>query len=594
MSSMSVISDLDENIEIEREKLRRSGKLHLIHWLILGLSLVLTFSAWYFSKGQVHDKNSEKFHRQADQVVELVQERMKAYENALWAGVAFTAANNGKVSYEQWLTYSSTLDLETVYPGINGIGVIYNVQPNELDAFLVNERISRPDFKLHPEHDETEYWPITYVEPLMPNKNAVGLDMAFEHNRYTSVLKARDTGLAQLTGPITLVQDAKKTPGFLLYAPFYKGISTPQTKETRKEKIVGVTYAPFIMNKLMKGTLDRSKRHLSIRISDDDALLFDDQENENQTMSDSFPLFSIAKEIDIYGRHWKFEIKSDLQFRNEATNNQPYFILVGGLFIDVLLLGLFVTLTRANRFALSYADKMNHDLRTKTKHLGKLNHELEQFTYVASHDLKSPLNAIKQIAGWLEEDCGALLPDESRAHLDLLKKRSDRMMNLLNDLLAYARSNKEETVSEEVNLEKISLLLFNSLDAVDQFTLTSSNVDLFIPRIPLELILRNLISNAIKHHPKDSGKIDISYEATERMHIIRVSDDGEGIPEELREKAMEMFQTLKPRDQVEGSGMGLAMVKKVIQQHDGSISIESNASGGTTFEIYWPIDNSKD
>lgn len=578
--------DIRKNGE-QRRKLIYAGKMHLVHWLIVLLSVVLTFGAWYYSKSQFNQKLEDKFQRNAEQVVSLVKERMQLYENALWGAVAYIDANETDITHTKWLAYSHSLKIDLTYPGINGIGIIYNIQANQLDDYMEKQRMLRPSYAIHPSHTESEYWPITYVEPAAPNKKAIGLDMAFETNRYSSIKKARDTGKSQLTGPITLVQDAKKTPGFLFYTPFYKEGSKPEDTRTRRDSIVGVTYAPFIMKNLMQGTLAEQNRHVSIQIRDAGDMLFDDHADESTLDVDVNPLFTKEQDIALYGRIWSFSIQSNLGFREESAANQSAFILVGGLVIDVLLLGLFLFLSRANRQALAYADQMTHALEEKTNHLEKSNSDLEQFSYVASHDLKSPLNAIKQLVGWIAEDCQDIIPDESKKHLALLAQRSDRMMKLLNDLLDYSRINRSACKSELVNLHEMSIDILNLLDKPPGFTISAPDIEIMIPKAPFEIVLRNLISNSIKHHDKDSGCVNISYKNVPNYQEITVEDDGPGIPEKFHDKAMEMFQTLKSRDKVEGSGMGLAMIKRVTEHYQGHISIDSDGKRGTKIVIHW-------
>ncbi|WDE07560.1 CHASE domain-containing protein [Thalassomonas viridans] len=569
----------------QREKLVQGGHLHWVHYLVVGLSLLLTLGAWHYSKQQVLQKVQQQFDREAEQTIELIKERMALYENALWGGVSLIDSNQGEVSYQQWSAYAKSLHIEKTYPGINGIGVISYATPRQLPALLQTIRQSRPGYQIFPEHNKNEFWPIVYIEPEQLNHKAVGLDMAFERNRYAAVIKARDTGTAQLTGPITLVQDAKQTPGFLFYTPFYQQGKKPETVEARRQYIKGATYAPFIMRKLMQGTLAAHKRHVAVHISDNSHELYHDKQ------TDPKPMFKKQVTVPMYGRQWRFDIRSNLSFRQAVDSQQPNFILAGGLIIDGLLLGLFILLSRANRTALSYADKMTSDLEIKTRNLEKSNRDLEEFSYVASHDLKSPLNAIKQLVGWLEEDCSEFIPDSSRGHLKLLKQRSERMMTLLNDLLAYARIGSLVYEREEINLRELSADIFTFLDAPGEFSCTAPDVKLKIARTPFDFVMRNLISNAIKHHDKGRGKITITYRQKMGFHQIRVQDDGPGIPPALHKKAMEMFQTLKPRDQVEGSGMGLAMVNKFAEHQGGSIIIDSDGGRGTGIILLWPIEN---
>ena len=212
-----------------------------------------------------------------------------------------------------------------------------------------------------------------------------------------------------------------------------------------------------------------------------------------------------------------------------------------------------------------YADAMTIKLRGKTKRLEKSNKDLEQFAYVASHDLKSPLNAIQKLVGWIKEDCINVLPASSLEHLSLLENRSERMSNLLNDLLNYARIERFDYQPETLELWAVANDIFTLLDHGENVTFVAAEGELTFPKVPLDIIFRNLISNAIKHHDKANINIRMSYSIIENMHCIGVQDDGPGIPPELFHKALEMFQTLKPRDKVEGSGMGLSLVKKIVQ-----------------------------
>ena len=237
---------------------------------------------------------------------------------------------------------------------------------------------------------------------------------------------------------------------------------------------------------------------------------------------------------------------------------------------------------------MAYADDITRELKIKTQRLTKSNQDLEQFAYVASHDLKSPLNAIRKLVSWISEDCESILPDSSKDHLALLNNRTERMNKLLDDLLDYARIGRNEYKVQPVDLAATAKEVFSLLDHPKTFTLTVESQILNITKIPLEIVLRNLISNAIKHHDKSTGHIEISYQKDDNLHAIFVKDDGPGIPKDLIDKALEMFQTLRPRDKVEGSGMGLSLSKKTVEHYGGSLTIESNGERGTTVIVRWP------
>lgn len=238
--------------------------------------------------------------------------------------------------------------------------------------------------------------------------------------------------------------------------------------------------------------------------------------------------------------------------------------------------------------ALKKAEDRAVQLQTAVNELSKSNHDLDQYAYIASHDLKSPLQSISQLASWVEEDCATLLPDESKQHLLLMRQRIKRMENLLADLLAYSRVGNLDYEAEWVDLAALARSIFEFYSVDDKFSLNlkTGNSRVYLPRIPLELVLRNLLGNARKHHDQDSGEITVSYREGNGVHIISVTDDGPGIPPELHGKALKMFHTLQPRDKVEGSGMGLALVTKTLEYAGGELNIISEGRG-TCIETRW-------
>ncbi len=346
------------------DRLIRQRRLKWFHWAIILSSTALTLTAWYISKTQLEERVQTRFTNEANQVIALLQERMQKYEDALWSGVATIHAQTQGIGYLEWRRFAEALDIEEKYPGINGIGIIYYVAPDKLDAYLERERAMRPDYTIHPKHNVGEYWPITYIEPIALNRKAVGLDMAFEENRYRAVQKARDTGAPQITGPIVLVQDAEKTPGFLFHVPFYERDKSAETLEEKQKHFVGTVYAPFIMQKLMQGTLQNDKRLVNISIRDGAETLYDEHV-EGQEDFDAKPLFTKQVTLDMYGRPWVVDVWSAQSFRDASRNKQPLIILLGGLFIEAMLIALFLSLTRSNNLSLSYAESMSDEVKRR-------------------------------------------------------------------------------------------------------------------------------------------------------------------------------------------------------------------------------------
>jgi PAS domain S-box-containing protein len=230
-------------------------------------------------------------------------------------------------------------------------------------------------------------------------------------------------------------------------------------------------------------------------------------------------------------------------------------------------------------------------LRRYAADLEKANEDLEQFAYIASHDLKQPLRGIDNLAIWVLEDSGEELSEPSRKHLALLRQRVNRLEALLNELLAYSRATRSGGSPVEIDVMELVASTTQLIMPPDTFTVACpKSIDTITgDRAALELVFRNLIGNAIKHHDSESGTIEItSSQDAEGLVTFSVSDDGPGIEQQFHEKIFAMFKTLKPRDEVEGSGMGLAIVKRIIETNGGTIRVESTVGEGSTFHFTWP------
>jgi PAS domain S-box-containing protein len=229
-------------------------------------------------------------------------------------------------------------------------------------------------------------------------------------------------------------------------------------------------------------------------------------------------------------------------------------------------------------------------LRDKNQQLERSNRDLEDFAYVASHDMKSPLRGIDSAAKWLEEDLHDL-SDESRKILGLMRNRINRMEKLLDDLLAYSRAGRTDTAISETNVADIfdSIVVILSPPAHIKVRVEGVLPVIVTASAQLEQVLRNLINNAIKHHDKQSGEVVLSGKQVGNFVEFLVRDDGPGILPQFHKKIFQLFQTLKRRDEVEGSGMGLAIVKKLVEQQNSCITVHSHGNGtGTEFRFQWP------
>jgi signal transduction histidine kinase len=219
------------------------------------------------------------------------------------------------------------------------------------------------------------------------------------------------------------------------------------------------------------------------------------------------------------------------------------------------------------------------------------NEDLERFAYAAAHDLKTPLRSIDNLASWIDEDAGDAMPPASREHLRKLRGQVRRMERLLSDVLEYSRIEHRRNPQSAELIDGAALMetVVSLASPPDGFTVRHSGFEaLRLPRMPLQQILHNLVSNAVKHHDKPAGTVDVTAENTPSGLIVRVCDDGPGIAPEFHGRIFEMFQTLKPRGDTDGNGMGLTLVKKLVTLHGGDIAVESQPGLGACFRFTWP------
>jgi len=231
-------------------------------------------------------------------------------------------------------------------------------------------------------------------------------------------------------------------------------------------------------------------------------------------------------------------------------------------------------------------EKMNRYM----KNLEKTISELDKFAYVVSHDLKAPLRAIGNLTGWIEEDMGERLPGEVREHFNTIKGRVVRMEGLINGILDYTKASKKVG---ELQPFDVNELVRESIDLIGAPNNAVINIRDNMPqmkaeRVKLQQIFLNIIHNSIKYNDKEDIQVEIGCEDVGDDWKFFIKDNGPGIEARYHEKIFVIFQTLNARDEVESRGVGLAIVKKIIDEEGGKIWVESEKGKGATFIFTWP------
>jgi light-regulated signal transduction histidine kinase (bacteriophytochrome) len=253
------------------------------------------------------------------------------------------------------------------------------------------------------------------------------------------------------------------------------------------------------------------------------------------------------------------------------------------------------------RTALEQATSLEQAVRTQQELLAReqaartalerSNKELDQFAYVASHDLKAPLRGIANLTQWLEEDLGERVTGTSLEHMQLLKGRVARMEALIDGILAYSRAGRTRDKPERVDVGKLlseSIELLAPGDGIE-IIVQPDMPTIETARVPLQQVFMNLLGNAIKHTKREGARVEVAAKLRGDRYEFSVADNGAGIDPQYHERIWQIFQTLAARDKVEGTGIGLSVVQKIVESRGGRAWLESELGNGTTFYFTWPI-----
>ncbi|MGB7416431.1 MAG: ATP-binding protein [Thermosynechococcaceae cyanobacterium] len=235
-------------------------------------------------------------------------------------------------------------------------------------------------------------------------------------------------------------------------------------------------------------------------------------------------------------------------------------------------------------------ERANQLLANAMSSLNQRNQELDAFAYIVSHDLKAPLRGISNLSEWLIEDLQDQIPAENCQQLGLIQTRVFRMEAMIDGVLQYSRAGKQAIEKRSVDLRVLLQEVIDSLTPPKtfQFQLPETLPCIEVQALLLEQVFTNLISNAIKYHDRPDGRIQIACEDQGKHLQFSVIDDGPGIDPEHHQSIFDIFQTLSTAEQAKGTGIGLTIIKKIIEQQGGTIWVDSERDKGSAFSFTWP------
>jgi signal transduction histidine kinase len=247
-------------------------------------------------------------------------------------------------------------------------------------------------------------------------------------------------------------------------------------------------------------------------------------------------------------------------------------------------------LYRESQQATRRAEHARNEAEQARAVLERSNQELDQFAYVASHDLKAPLRGIANLSRWIEDDLKGAMSEETREQMRLLRGRVGRMEALINGILDYSRAGRVRGRPEPVDVGRLLADCVELLAPPPEATVevASGMPTLHAERVPLQQVFLNLLCNALKHAGRPEVRVRVDAREVAAFWEFSVADDGPGIAPEYHERIWGLFQTLRSQDEQEGTGIGLSVVKKSVESRGGRAWLESAPGQGATFRFTWP------
>lgn len=589
---LGYISVSQQNTGVKKTMFNRA---YMSPMLILLIGLSASVAAYLIVQNQEQVAHEKDFIVNSKSQIKAVDEKIKNSLSALNYLKAFFDASNF-VDREEFKTIATPI-LES-NEGLHAISWIPNLKHSQREEF---EMLARADginnFKIKqlnlagemiesPAYDN--YLPIYYTEQITKNEEILGFNLASNAKHLEALESAMHLNKATVTAPTELVPETGDHKSVLLIYPIYNKAQNNNTVNTQ-ENLLGYVTIELRTTTMLSDALKNWDENSSVHVSDVSDISAPQNIYGEQVESDED---SYGQIIDIGGRKWNINITPQAANGFGNFSLLPWFILGGGLVLSLFSSLILVQQIHRREVVEEMVEQRTRELNSTLEDLQYTNEELEKFAYVASHDLKSPLRGIDSLSRWLEEDLEEQLDEKNKDRLVKLRGRVSRMEHLLDDLLEYSRAGRVLETSETIKTSQLIDEVSELLVVPKGFSIKADDnlKSIIIPRMPLEQVFNNLISNALKHHDKEVGVITVSGKEIDGFYEFSVTDDGPGIPKRFQEKVFEMFQTLKPRDEVEGSGMGLALVKKIIYNYGGWMRLFSEEGKGATFTFTWPKD----
>ncbi|RCS46452.1 response regulator [Bremerella cremea] len=568
---------------------------------MLALALLVTGSLVVDAQRTIRQTNETRFNYFTNLAVEDIERNINRVVYGL-RGIRGLYFGSEQVSRNEFAEFVFSRDLSQEFPGAIGFGLIERVERIDLDKFIETVRQdSAPDFQINTQGNAPDLLVIKIIFPLEQNRNAWGYDIGSEITRRRAAEKAVRTGRPTITGRIELVQDERKTSGFLYFLPIYNSNELPPTPEEREKELRGLIYAPIILEQAISDVDSRTQSYVQIVIYDtddrnNDVLLYG---NPKEAMAER--KFTQQIEISPGDRKWRIDTYSTPAFENQIDRVTPSMIGIGGMTLSLLLAGVIwmmgrnIALGHNQAVELQVSEEIAREARRTSE---KANLAKSEFLANMSHEIRTPMNAI---IGLTDTVLRTELTTDQRDYLRTVSESSNILLQIINDILDFSKieAGKLELDEDEFQLHDLIAKLLKSLSPRlhDRDIEIVYHVDRNVPPLligdsrRIGQILLNLVGNSIKF--TQQGIIEVKViplqpqvkQANEVQLKFAVRDTGIGIPQE---KLASIFNVFEQADssitrRYGGTGLGLTISSLLVHKLGGEIWVESEQGVGSTF-----------
>jgi signal transduction histidine kinase len=559
--------------------------------LPLLIAATAALAAWQLARAE-DNRRDARLSARAESTASALRQRIAAYTDVLYGLRGLFEASDHGVSRREFHDHVRAVDVSHRYPGVQAVGLAELVATDDTSAFVRDVRrdtqrsgLRYPPFVIKGRAELERRLVVDYVEPQRSNEAAFGFDVFSEPTRRRAAERALESGGATASAPIKLVTDPR-SPGLAIFLPIHSGAVT------------GTAFAAFRVADLVR-SVQLPEGPASVTLQD----VGPDRSGPVSERSRAVTLFvrppaggveTTRRSFDVLGRRWMLTYAPREAVLAPVERAIPWAVLAAGLVLAALTAWLLGAAARTERRAVAMATRMTADLRAKETELQRSNDELARFAYVASHDLREPLRSVTGFIGLLQRRHGDRLDEDARTWIGFAMEGTQRMNALIGDLLEYSRAGRAAGAAED----RVADLQLAWDHAVAGLTAAIEESGATVSAGPLPMVLgdqremnqvmQNLLGNAIKYRGERAPVVRAEAEARDGAWAVAVQDNGIGIDGQHLDRIFVLFQRLHARDDYEGTGMGLSIVKKIVEARGGSISVESSPDEGSRFTVVLP------